>query len=524
MIPERLSGHVLVKIKPPPSNRIWFTFAQVPDLDLSIEPVVSTRQITYTFILRAIENRIREVIADTLVLPNWDDFAFFDTTSQDYRGGIWQEASHSTPTIDQAVDSLEAMSHDAVDKDTESDDDVVLDKDMLRNREKTMSMPALVSGPSSPSALATGSSLFRANDAKRRSVVSVADAPLHSGSSTPETRDVVDKPRAMRSPSFTSPAAPTLSMEGANVERFTKEAPPTKWRGKQQRQKDAVEAIREMRDRAPPPSSTSSQPSSPMQNPTITEQEVEDDNASVHLSAEQLSETTDLPTEASTRSLHPSSQGKKTMLASTAAATAAARQWSWNAMNRRGSPSLPVSNEPLGRGQPLPPPGTPLPGPPKSLWASSGLGSLPGLGVKRKPLPPQRHGVPPELPARRPQSRDEQHSTNTALSPEPPPLPTRPTNRQTKEYATSTTGNGAILGEDESYSIERPDEAGDMMVIAAPSDSTPTSPWLEKPDEMEAPSISSSSALPNQEPEDDVPSEQTPEHDDEEAGSARDSI
>ncbi|KAI4189627.1 MAG: hypothetical protein L6R41_001356, partial [Letrouitia leprolyta] len=86
---KKLEGHALVKFKPPPSNRIWISFETMPDMELSIEPIVSSRQITYNVILRAIESRIREVIAETLVLPHWDDMPFLDTSHQRYRGGIW---------------------------------------------------------------------------------------------------------------------------------------------------------------------------------------------------------------------------------------------------------------------------------------------------------------------------------------------------------------------------------------------------------------------------------------------------
>lgn len=66
---NKIEGHVLIKIKPPPSNRLWFTFETMPKIDMTIEPIVSSRQITYSIILRAIESRIREVIAESLVLP-----------------------------------------------------------------------------------------------------------------------------------------------------------------------------------------------------------------------------------------------------------------------------------------------------------------------------------------------------------------------------------------------------------------------------------------------------------------------
>lgn len=59
---KKLEGKLLLKIKKPPSNRLWVGFYEPPVMDLTIEPIVSSRQITYTMVLRAIESRIREAV------------------------------------------------------------------------------------------------------------------------------------------------------------------------------------------------------------------------------------------------------------------------------------------------------------------------------------------------------------------------------------------------------------------------------------------------------------------------------
>lgn len=59
---KKLEGKLLLKIKKPPSNRLWFGFYETPAMDLTIEPIVSSRQITYTMVLRAIESRIRDAV------------------------------------------------------------------------------------------------------------------------------------------------------------------------------------------------------------------------------------------------------------------------------------------------------------------------------------------------------------------------------------------------------------------------------------------------------------------------------
>ena len=91
LVLRKLEGHFLVKVKPPPSNRLWFSFSQAPKMEMTIEPIVSSRQITYNVILRQIENRIKEVMAETLVLPFWDDIPFFNTEHKRWRGGIFYD-------------------------------------------------------------------------------------------------------------------------------------------------------------------------------------------------------------------------------------------------------------------------------------------------------------------------------------------------------------------------------------------------------------------------------------------------
>jgi hypothetical protein len=67
---KRIDGHAFLRIKPPPSNRFWITFETMPKIELHIEPIVSSTQITYTIILRQIENRIKEVVAESLVVSD----------------------------------------------------------------------------------------------------------------------------------------------------------------------------------------------------------------------------------------------------------------------------------------------------------------------------------------------------------------------------------------------------------------------------------------------------------------------
>uniref|UniRef100_A0A060TAH7 ARAD1D19360p n=1 Tax=Blastobotrys adeninivorans TaxID=409370 RepID=A0A060TAH7_BLAAD len=90
---QSVEGKIVFKMKPPPSNRIWYAFETMPKMTLRIEPVVSSKQITYSMVTKAIDNKFREAFKDTLVLPNMDDLTFLDTSSEFYRGGIWSKSN-----------------------------------------------------------------------------------------------------------------------------------------------------------------------------------------------------------------------------------------------------------------------------------------------------------------------------------------------------------------------------------------------------------------------------------------------
>ena len=468
VVVKKLNGHVLVKFKPPPSNRVWISFETMPDMEMTIEPIVSSRQITYGIILRAIESRIREVIAETIVMPHWDDSPFTDTRQQNFRGGIW---------ADQGTTGGMPTEHTKI-PDEAPEDDAELEAEAApvpyrKKDDRTLSMP--VSFDSSPS-----NPISRAAASSKQSLDGTAKDSFATGvQKDPEPPPL---PKALRSRSFASAANPLVSMDNANFDSVQ----PTK---NIKQQQDATSAMMAISNRSRPISPTeipigatpgpstlwensqkNSSRSSTFSDSTGTpEQNPPQDVYSSSPSQTSLPPT---PTSTSSRSTKSTfgnempqskdlqtdarplvSSEKRQSIVALGAATAAAKKWGWGVLSRNMDQKTQQASDPdragtpkhpIGRGRPLPPPGQPLPFPERPRTKMT-----PVTTPKRKPVPK------PDLPQKR------QDEARARPAP-PPPLPAR--KRQ---------GSAHIDNESD----------GGLLVVEAPPESEPSSPNDDKRDE-----------------------------------------
>lgn len=113
----KLQGPLIIKFKPPPSNRLWYTFEKEPLINLKIEPIISSRQLTYNIITNTIEKKFKEAIKESLVLPFWDDFAYYDTENEFFRGGIWDktERENQNANNNTTEENLEVYDSNSID-------------------------------------------------------------------------------------------------------------------------------------------------------------------------------------------------------------------------------------------------------------------------------------------------------------------------------------------------------------------------------------------------------------------------
>ena len=476
---RKLEGHILFKIKPPPSNRVWFSFQQMPKVEMTVEPIVSSRQITYTVILRQIENRIKEVIAESIVLPFWDDTPFFSTEHKNWRGGIFHDDTMKPPS---GPASAAAREGDLEEMERLEEDHGVQESD-LPEMEKSHSLPV-------PEKTSTG--FFGKKLSSKTSKTDLTSSPSTSSANLEvksEAKSNVNSPPVIAGP-FAHPSSPTVGTVGAKVDQFRPSSSPPE---------SAASVMATLSAKSHPPSpaqapnpnafkpyitSKSSIHSSSSSSRDATDTEKDTDKtpqarrntvSSAGGHSENGSHSPTLSAKGSLRSQagtisrgffgrrdtassvssgisspNANETQKRTALNTMASAAASAKRWGINAFQRRANDEAAAHHDhtgddvstldltqPMGRGQPLPPPGTPLPMPEKKTPTA------PIQVPRRKPIPPpsmeHNSDYAKQLSERRPLSS--------------PALPKRRHDHHEQE------------------GIEN-----NMLVVAAPADSEPTTP------------------------------------------------
>lgn len=474
---KRIEGHVLLKIKPPPSNRVWFSFQSMPKMEMAVEPIVSSRQITYTVILRQIENRIKEVFAETLVQPFWDDMPFFKTEHKNWRGGIF-EGDDALPEKEETLESVVAQAGDVetVDKLEENTPDPLTETKPI---EKSHSMPVesqsvassifgkkIGKGSSTPSASASVTNLevktptspiaprspkVVTNNTEPVVATDIAHADTFKPSSSPPDHATnymaaIQSKVQDASPSL-APTSPVKSSSGA--QRLSVSSASS---GENKMAEDAAEdaglSAPGRRNTASSADSGDMTDSPNKMNKHSFINQTQNLSRNFFMRRENSNNSLSASNNSDSNSIHSASSQKKNTLAAVTNAAAQARQWGWNAIQRQkdarrnSEASSPVDlSQPMGRGQPLPPPGTPLPGPTNGK-TKIGPVPPPASAPKRKPIP-----------STVPEQEDEGHL-------QPPPLPGR-------------KRRGGSVVEDEPI-IEQ------MLVVEAPEDSEPSTPADDK--------------------------------------------
>ncbi|KAI0008622.1 hypothetical protein F4779DRAFT_424984 [Xylariaceae sp. FL0662B] len=499
---KKLEGHVYAKIKPPPSNRLWFSFQSMPKMEMTIEPIVSSRQITYTVILRQIENRIKEVVAETLVTPFWDDLPFFNTEHKRWRGGIFEgdDAIERSPDHESIAAQL---GH--IDEVTQIEETDSASSSEPRPFEKSHNVPAVETNHSA-------GFWSRKLNPRRTSQFDVSQNSFASTSAldarSPQS-STTEIPRPIRSGSF-SASSPIVSTDPTHAETFKPSTPPDR--------DDAASAMASISARSKSsspghtPVGSPSRPSSIAQagglsssssSEAIPEVRVDESTPTAQgrrhttSSTESFGNDTASPSSptpstknsinsgtssagkgffsrketSSSVSTNGTPENKRNTFTAVSNAAATAKRWGLNAIQRQGEknpngrklsePHVDL-NQPMGRGQPLPPPGTPLPGP--------GGKTMPILVPKRKPV------APPPRPTTRQSSTSVNEIKIERRPVPPPPLPRR--RRVSQIHSHEGSEENVLIIEAPTYSEPNtPSDANSPGYVQ---------PWVEDADELDA--------------------------------------
>ncbi|NWV22887.1 TEX2 protein, partial [Origma solitaria] len=70
---QELAGTLAVNIPPPPTDRVWYSFREPPQLELKVRPKLGEREVTFLHVTEWIEKKLKHEFQKILVMPNMDD-------------------------------------------------------------------------------------------------------------------------------------------------------------------------------------------------------------------------------------------------------------------------------------------------------------------------------------------------------------------------------------------------------------------------------------------------------------------
>ncbi len=107
---KEIQGNLLVRVKSPPSNRLWYAFTTMPRLALGVEPVVSDRQIKWSMILSPIESVLKDIVSDFVSVVHGSPSSYSCRSRSPLYFLIWMIFHSSTPKlISCEVESLQML-------------------------------------------------------------------------------------------------------------------------------------------------------------------------------------------------------------------------------------------------------------------------------------------------------------------------------------------------------------------------------------------------------------------------------
>lgn len=100
---QRISGRILLRIKAPPTDRIWVGFYELPNMNLKIDPIVSTKSISLAMVHSIIQKRIEDIVLEYMVLPNMDDWVIPTTRDDESTESLESDYTYSYSSITQSL-------------------------------------------------------------------------------------------------------------------------------------------------------------------------------------------------------------------------------------------------------------------------------------------------------------------------------------------------------------------------------------------------------------------------------------